>query len=381
MNSKYPAGMLTNLARAFIPKDNTAENLKTQAYVMSAAANRDRDAAAAGKYKAEAEGQTIRNKAMNPEAMADAVGAMYGFKPEDMAAWKAERMGTSAVQSQGAQTIPMDGPTSFTPTGNVTDIQALGRPGYDQARGLEEAIVSTPAAVQPQPAAPARDFKMQNAMLGNLIAQLGLTGNTNADQLQNAVGQFMKNQSIHAPAGGAPGDVALMQRLVQMGAAPDKALPAAQESMALGDVMRGKVLPEQAMALMKASPTYNTQGIGSYTGKGGAAFNTDQSNTVRMNDADNATSRRNTDVSQATERWKHTTPGANKGADKAVADESAAINEIDLTMPIVPQVAKSDPDYQQFYRIYTNARKAGDQRTLRALVHKALKHGLIRQGE
>lgn len=93
-----------------------------------------------------------------------------------------------------------------------------------------------------------------------------------------------------------------------------------------------------------------------------------------------ATSRRNTDVSQATERWKHTTPGANKPKDKEISSaELDEINSVDLGAPIVPQVPIHTPDYRQFASIHKRAAAAGDLRTLRVLLHRAEKNGLIRR--
>lgn len=78
---------------------------------------------------------------------------------------------------------------------------------------------------------------------------------------------------------------------------------------------------------------------------------------------------------------RHNTPGANKPKDKEISSaERDEINEIDLTgAKFEPQVAKSDPDYAQFYRLYGQAHKAGDIRKLKILVHRATKNGLVKR--
>lgn len=396
MNLSYPTGALTKLARAFMPQGSNADTLKAQAYMAQAAAGRDRDLAAADKLKAETVFQNARNQAATLDGQENAVGAMFGFNPEDMAAWRASRISQPVVQKSGVETFPLEGPTTFRPTGNLVNQMPLGSGVNEQIAGLEQAIVNTPQVEMPRRSAPARDFSMQNNLLGQMLMQMGLTGTTNAEQLQGAARKALETNAIHGvnygDGGGAPGDIALMQRMIQMGASPDKAMPASQAAIALADVLQGRELSPQAMALMKAGAVFNSQGINNYTGQGGDAFNIDQANAmqrerIQSNDrrystnVGAATTRRGQDMTDSRGRWEHTTPGANKGSDKAAADESEAINGIDLSLPIVPQVAKSDPDYQQFYRIYSNAKKAGDLRTMRALVHKAVKNGIIQQGE
>lgn len=78
---------------------------------------------------------------------------------------------------------------------------------------------------------------------------------------------------------------------------------------------------------------------------------------------------------------RHTTPGADKPKDRKLSSaEMDEINEIDLTgARFEPQVAKNDPDYAQFYRLYGQAHKAGDIRKLKILVHRATKNGLVKR--
>lgn len=352
MNFNYPTGALTKMAQAMFggpDKKSMLDEYKTKAYVMAAAANSERNRAAADEYRQKAAERAMRNQSRTPEALQNTVAAGMGLSPaSDMANLLSQAFTTGQnpmTPGQPAVELPTMGAQPLvTEDYGQMNLGAALQPGIETlAPAVAPAEIPLDRAMQAEYARRMGDFGAMNAA----------TGDTNYQQLQAGMGQRMEND-------------------------------------ALGQVMAGGNIPAAAMAMLKASPLFDNSG-NRYTGEdseftrnlesGRMGRERIKSDDRRYNtDTDAATSRRNADVSQDTERWKHTTQGANKGA-KAQADETAAINGIDVSLPIVPQVSKSDPDYQQFYRIYTNAKNSGDLRTLRALLHKAKKHGLIRQGE
>lgn len=344
MRSSYPTGMLTKLAQAFHQPDQTANNMKTQAYVMSAAANRDRDLAAAEEYKAKTAEREARNQARTPEAFLSAALSGMAIPPNSAAG---QDLGTA--YTTGRNPVTPGQPAVELPTINDSQIG-----NFDLASVManpQMTLETIAPAVAPQ------ERPVDQEQLGELARRMSdfmgmnaATGDTNYQQLQAGAGQRMEN--------------AILQKAVS-----------------------GQPLTPQDMAILKASAVYNSQGINSYTGEGGEAFGVDQGNQmkrehIRSGDrryGDNtraASSRYSTDVGAATSRAN----AALKG-DKDAPDESEAINSVDLTVPYFRQVPKEDADYQQFLRIYNNAKQKGDQRTLRALIHKALKNGIIQQGE
>lgn len=289
MNITYPRNALTGLARAFMPQDNTANNLKTQAYVMAAASNRDRDTAAADLDKQKTAELTARNQARTPEALQSAALAGMGMSPQAQPAMdlaEAFRTGrnpmTPAVQGQPALELPsMD----TSQLGNLDLGAVMSNPNISLDT-VAPAIQGRPAVERP----------VDQGQLGELARRMGdfmgmnaATGDTNYQQLQAGVGQRMENE--------------ILQKAVS-----------------------GQQLTPQEMALLKASSVYNGQGINSYDGTGGEAFDTDQTNTIGMNNDDNATSRSNNAASNATSRrnntddnaaamTRHTTPGASSSND------------------------------------------------------------------
>ena len=289
MNITYPVNSLTNLARAFMPQDNTANNLKTQAAVMSAAASRDRDLAAAEHEKQKAAELAARNQARTPEALQSAALAGMGMSPQAQPAMdlaEAFRTGrnpmTPAVPGQPALELP------------TMDMSQLGNLDLGAVIGGQKINLDTVAPeIQGRPAV---ERPVDQGHLGELARRMGdfmgmnaATGDTNYQQLQAGVGQRMENE--------------ILQKAVS-----------------------GQQLTPQEMALLKASAVYNGQGINSYDGTGGEAFNTDQTNAIGMNDADNQTSRSNNAASNATSRrnnsddnaaamTRHTTPGASSSND------------------------------------------------------------------
>lgn len=117
-----------------------------------------------------------------------------------------------------------------------------------------------------------------------------------------------------------------------------------------------------------------------------------QSKDRRYNtDVDASTSRYRTNVGASTSRannadtirgamQRHTTPGANRPKAKEMSSaELDEINSVELDAPIVPQVPLDSPDYRQFASIHKRAAAAGDLKTLRILLHRAEKNGLIRR--
>lgn len=122
-------------------------------------------------------------------------------------------------------------------------------------------------------------------------------------------------------------------------------------------------------------------------------YNTDvDASSSRYNtNVDASTARHRTNVSASTSRAnnadsirgamaRHTTPGANKPKEKGLSSADLdEINSVDLGAPIVPQVPLDTPDYRQFASIHKRAAAAGDFKTLRVLLHRAEKNGLIRR--
>lgn len=132
---------------------------------------------------------------------------------------------------------------------------------------------------------------MEEPTTNSIVAVLrnALAGGDKNFDLGKAFAGIMKNQVGADLMGGraTPGQAAISGAALHAGQGgdPNKVI----EAEALAKALTGGITP-QALSMMKASPLFNSQGIGNYTGEGGQAFGVDQRNRVGMNDADNRTS-------------------------------------------------------------------------------------------
>lgn len=357
MRIGYPTGMLTNLARAFHQPDQTANNMKTQAYVMSAAANRDRDLAAAEEYKAKTAEREARNQARTPEAMRAAALAGMGMSPQ-----APQAMDLAEAFTTGRNPVTPGQPAVELP---AFDNSQLGNFDLASVMGNPNISLETLApAVQPveRPVDPAQLSDLAQRM-SDLMGMQAATGDTNYHQLQQGAGQRMEN------------DV-------------------------LARVMRGEKVSPEELAAIKASALYDGSG-GRYTGEDSEFTRNLESGRMNRNRDDNATRRYGTDVGARTSRannadtiaganLRHTTPGADKpkATDNPYnlsKDELAKLNAIrpavamNNLMPS-PGMAESEM-YLKLVNKLTQARRAGDMEAARLILYIGQRDGLIESPE
>lgn len=469
--------MLTKTVRSMLGDGNSVEEAKIKAYALGQAASARAHDAQAGYYNEQAREKKLRTDALHdPQARIKTVARMLGVSDADLPDWN-EYIKSGNTRFETAPARPgyyapkvelnqPSGRASFEPTGeqmnafpfspkfsgtspdDIAQAEQIG--ALDVLRTMPEAPLASVDLTNFVPDKPAQYrelnpemVKQFNAQLGNLMAGLQMTGNTNLDQHQNAVTENLKQRAIYGqpaqlghtmngtvPAGEISGGgyqaaqnpvMEMTRQMMQMspGMNPADAAKKAQELLAVEQAMMGVNHNPQVMALFKASPIYGASGENHYTDTVGNQMRFREGQASARNNADNATSRRNMDVSQETERWKHTTRGANggnsdlfkirddiraqynteypissldgkrpKGAPIFDAYERAQLNRLgvsesdyfggqrQVTNKPASQLTQKQRDYQEYKQMFDEA--AGNVERQRALTEFARSKGLLK---